>query len=189
MTELTFTLPLLIHSSKPIPILDSTGHQVASFNRTYRSKWVEIVSKLPIPILSEGVQAFFEKKDLVGVSTIGEAIKVEERTFKENLFKPKWDVHYTTSQGGEETFFFQDVTKIKTHGRFIYKRNEREFMLEKNMLDGTTYIKEEGILLTEITRVKSFPRPTYIMKPLEGCPISLLEMAVLHQVCHLQLKD
>ncbi|KMJ56952.1 hypothetical protein AB685_18270 [Bacillus sp. LL01] len=189
MIELTFTLPLLKHSSKPIPILDSAENQVASINRTYRKKWVEIVSKLPIPILSEGVQAFFEKKDLMGVSNIGEAIKVEERTFKENLFKPKWDVHYTKSPGEEKTYFFQDVTKIKTHGRFIYKKNDRHFTLEKNILDGTTYIKKEGILLTEITRGKSFPRPTYTIKYPEECPISILEIAVLHVICHFQLKD
>lgn len=188
MIELTFTLPLLKHSSKPIPILDSEGHKVASFNRTYRKKWVEIVSKLPIPILSEGVQAFFEKKDLFGVSN-REEIKVEERSFKENLFKPKWDVHYTNNQGEENTYFFQDITKIKTHGRFIYKRNGRQFTFEKNIMDGTTYIKEDGILITEIPRVKSLPSPSYSIKYQESCPISLLEIAALHQICHLQLKD
>ncbi|MGD7053458.1 MULTISPECIES: tubby C-terminal domain-like protein [Bacillaceae] len=189
MIGLTFTLPLFKHSAKPIPILDSQGNQVASFNRTYRKKWVEVVSKLPIPILSEGVQAFFEKKDLIGVSHNGETIKVEERPFKENLFKPKWDVTHTKNSGEEETYFFQDITKIKTHGRFIYNKNNRQFTLEKNLMDGTTYIKEDGVLITEIARVRSLPSPSYIIKSKEMCQISLLEIAVLHQICHLQLKD
>jgi hypothetical protein len=160
MQEFTFTLPLLKYSSKPIIISNDEGQEIASFERTFRKKWIEIISKLPIPIISEGVIVFFGKKDCRGSAQNGEELIVQERTFKENLLRMKWDIIIQNQQSDEKKkYSLKDISKVKTHGKFLYEKENRTLTIQKDMFNRTAYIRNDEMLIAEIKVEKRFHSP------------------------------
>ncbi|MCA1318718.1 hypothetical protein LC085_02260 [Bacillus tianshenii] len=186
MQEYTFTLPLFKYSSKPIIISDLEGQKIASFERIYRKKWIEIMSKMPIPIISEGVIVFFGKKDCKGTAQNGEELIVQERTFKENLLRMKWDVLIKTQHNEETKHSLKDISKVKTHGRFIYEKENEKFTIEKNLFNRTAYVKSESKLVAEIKVEKRFPKPRFKFVIHGESLISPLEIGVLYYIFNMQ---
>jgi hypothetical protein len=186
MQEFTFTLPLLKYSSKPIIISNLEGQTIASFGRTYRKKWIEIISKLPIPIISEGVIVFFGKKDCKGSAQNGEEMIVQERIFKENLLRMKWDIIIQNQQSDEKKYSLKDISKVKTHGRFLYEKENRTLTIQKDMFNRTAYIKSEEMLVAEIKVEKRFPKPRFRFIIHSEKLISPLELGMLFYIFNMQ---
>jgi len=186
LQEYTFTLPLFKYSSKPIKISNLEGQTIASFGRTYRKKWIEIMSKLPIPILSEGVIVFFGKKDCRGSAQTGEELIVLERTFKENLLRMKWDILIQNQQFEEKKYILKDISKVKTHGKFLYEKENDTFTIQKDMFKRTAYIKSGEMLVAEIKVEKRFPKPRFSFVIHRENLISPLEIGVLYFIFNMQ---
>ncbi|WP_417899397.1 hypothetical protein ABN702_03390 [Bacillus haimaensis] len=186
MQEYTFTLPLFKYSSKPIIISNLEGQAIASFGRTYRKKWIAIMSKLPIPIISEGAIVFFGKKDCRGSAQNGEEVIVQERTFKENLLRMKWDILIHNQQLEEKKYILKDISKVKTHGKFLYEKENDTLTIQKDMFNRTAYIKSDELLVAEIKVEKRFPRPKFRFVIHKENLISPLEIGVLYFIFNMQ---
>lgn len=172
-----------------MPILQENELEIATFNRSFRKKWIYVLSNLPIPILSEGVLAFLGKRDVEGSAKDGEEIKILERPLKENLLKVKWDIHHINASGRVSTSSLKDISKIKPNGRFSYQTEDEHYMIEKDFMNRFTYIKKEQRLMVEIERVNALPRPCYQFHIKEDSPLTPLEISTIVWVTHMQMSD
>src|SRR5699024_8263422 len=123
-------LPIRKYLDKPIAINDSDSEQVGFVQREYKSFWDKLTNYLPL--------SFLETRNLNGESS-NHHLRIREQSFKSNLFRLKWDV-YLKENCKERAFLLEDKTKVSTNHRMLYHKNNKVYVLKKDIFNRTCEI-------------------------------------------------
>uniref|UniRef100_UPI00366B5703 tubby C-terminal domain-like protein n=1 Tax=Metabacillus herbersteinensis TaxID=283816 RepID=UPI00366B5703 len=104
------------------------------------------------------VDKLFDRKDMRGKLSSSE-IAINERSFRENLIKMKWDVK-VNDDNSEETLLLEDLSKVSTNQCFLYHKGERAILFKRDVLSRKTVdcFHDTGEVITEIRTKKMVPK-------------------------------
>lgn len=130
--EFYAVLPLLKFSNESIGIRDGNNANIGYVKRNFKSK-VEKFLHMILP--------FLETRNLIG-EVNGKYFEFSEHSFKANLFRLKWDVHFSEKNNDNQNdcFLLEDKTKISTNPCFLFSKNGANYLFKKEFLSRSCYI-------------------------------------------------
>jgi hypothetical protein len=101
----------------------------------------------------------------------------------------KWDIIIQNQQSDEKKkYSLKDISKVKTHGKFLYEKENRTLTIQKDMFNRTAYIRNDEMLIAEIKVEKRFPKPRFRFAIHSENLISPLELGVLYYIFNMQFE-
>lgn len=173
--EFFAVLPTWSYSNKKISIIDSDHKEIGYIQRNFKSTFAKISRCFPLS---------FDKT----VNVLGEIddckLMIKEQSFKENLFKLKWDI-YLQRNIKEMTFLLEDQTKMSTNPRMHYHKNAVEYIFKKDAFNRTckVFIKDGDVICAEIKIEKLVP--THIKINLKTNDLTIIELLGIYYIIHL----
>src|SRR5699024_728510 len=85
-------------------------------------------------------------------------LRIREQSFKSNLFRLKWDV-YLKENCKERAFLLEDKTKVSTNPRMLYHKNNKVYVLKKDIFNRTCeiYINDYNNTCAKVRMDKRVP--------------------------------
>lgn len=111
----------------------------------------------------------------------GYVVDIQEQSFKSNLFKMKWDV-WLTHANQVNQYLLEDKTKISTNPRMVYSKNNKEYLLNKEMFNRVCEVQVGNQVCAKISIEKKIPLSLKISYLAEDVDLSVVELLSIYYI-------